>query len=119
MFDFLKSDHKKNSDPKLMRIAFDKKEQWPELVELSQQQVVYIFKHSSRCGISSMVLRRFEKQLSERKATYFYLHIQDVRSLSNWLAQELGVRHESPQLIVLKEGKVLAHASHYDLLEIL
>ena len=118
MFEFFKSDNKKDSDQVLKRIDFKDKEQWSYITELSHKQAVYIFKHSSRCGISSMVLSRFEKQLKERKASYFYLHIQGFRSLSNWLAEELGVRHESPQLIILKEGKVLAHESHYALLEL-
>ena len=118
MFEFLKSNNKKDSDQELKRIDFEDKEQWSYITELSHKQAVYIFKHSSRCGISSMVLSRFEKQLKRRKASYFYLHIQGFRSLSNWLAEELGVRHESPQLIILKDGKVLAHESHYALLEL-
>ncbi len=117
MFDFFKSDHKSNNQD-AVRIDFETKEQWADLIELSNKQPIYIFKHSSRCGISSMVLSRFEKQVKERKETYFYLHIQGFRSLSNWLAEELGIRHESPQLIIVKEGKVLAHDSHYALLEL-
>lgn len=118
MFEFLKPNNKKDSDQELKRIDFEDKEQWSYITELSHKQAVYIFKHSSRCGISSMVLSRFEKQLKERKASYFYLHIQGFRSLSNWLAEELGVRHESPQLIILKDGKVLANESHYALLDL-
>ena len=117
MFEFFKSDNK-SSNQDQVRIDFETKEQWADLIELSNKQPVYIFKHSSRCGISSMVLSRFEKQLKERKETYFYLHIQGFRFLSNWLAEELGIRHESPQLIILKEEKVLAHDSHYALLEL-
>lgn len=118
MFEFFKSDHKK-SDQDPIRIDFETKEQWNDLMELSNKQTVYIFKHSSRCGISSMVLSRFEKQIKEREENYFHLHIQDSRSLSNWLSDEIGIRHESPQLIVLKDAKVLAHDSHYALLEVL
>ena len=120
MFEFLKSDKNSNDkDQSLLRIDFESKEQWSDLLELSQKQNVYIFKHSSRCGVSSMVLRRFEKQVQDKKETYIYLHIQGFRSLSNWIAEELEIRHESPQLIVLKNSKVLAHDSHYALLEII
>ena len=120
MFEFLKSDNNKyKKDKSLLRIDFESKEQWTDLLNLSQNQNVYIFKHSSRCGVSSMVLRRFEKQVQDREETYVYLHIQGFRSLSNWIEEELGIRHESPQLIVLKNEKVLAHDSHYALLEIL
>ena len=119
MFEFLKSDgHKNNEDKSLLRIDFESKDQWSDFLNLSQTQTVYIFKHSSRCGVSSMVLKRFEKQIKERNETYVYLHIQGFRSLSNWIEEELGIRHESPQLIVLKKAKVLAHDSHYALLEI-
>ncbi len=119
MFEFLKSNNNKDGDKELVRIDFEAKEQWSDLIELSQRQAVYIFKHSSRCGISSMVLSRFEKQLKEREETYFHLHIQGSRSLSNWLAEELKIRHESPQLIVIKEAKVLAHDSHHALLDVI
>lgn len=119
MFEFLKSDKNNNKNQSLSRIDFESKDQWSDLLDLSQKQHVYIFKHSSRCGVSSMVLRRFEKQVQERKETYVYLHIQGFRSISNWIEEELGIRHESPQLIVLKNSKVLAHDSHYALLEII
>ena len=118
MFDFLRS---KNNDPdkESLRIDFNATEQWSDLIELSHSQMVYIFKHSSRCGISSMVLSRFEKQVKERDETYFYLHIQGFRALSNWLSEKLDIQHESPQLIVLKEAQVLYHGSHHGLLDIL
>jgi len=119
MFEFLKSNNNNESDQTLVRIDLDTKEQWYDLLALSHKQAVYIFKHSSRCGISSMVLSRFEKQLKEREETYFHLHIQGSRSLSDWLAEELKIRHESPQLIVLKEAKVVAYDSHHALLDII
>lgn len=120
MFEFLKSDNNKNDKyQSVLRMDLESKEQWSDLLDLSQNQNVYIFKHSSRCGVSSMVLRRFEKQIKEREETYVYLHIQGFRSLSNWIEEELGIRHESPQLIVLRGGTVLAHDSHYALLEII
>ena len=119
MFEFFGKSNENKGDNGALRIDFDNKEQWATLLEASYQEPVYLFKHSSRCGISSMVLKRFEKQLKERGETYYYLHIQGFRSLSNWLAEELNVRHESPQLIILKNGEVLKHDSHYELLNLL
>ena len=119
MFDFLKRNNENDDHNEPVRIGLEHQQQWTEIQDLSHQQPVYVFKHSSNCGISSMVLKRFEKQIKERNETYFYLHIQAYRTLSNWLSEELGIRHESPQLIVLKNGEVLAHDSHYSLLEIL
>jgi len=66
-----------------------------------------------------VVLSRFEKQISERDDSYYQLHIQAQRELSNWLAEELNIRHESPQLIVIKNAKVIANDSHYALLDII
>lgn len=119
MFEFFKSGKDGNGDKETIRIALENEEQWKSILELSNEHVVFIFKHSSRCGISSVVLNRFEKQIKERGATYYYLHIQAFRNLSNWLADELNIRHESPQLIVIKNENVLAHDSHYALLEII
>lgn len=118
MFEFFKSGKDNvNNDP--MKIGLEQKEQWLEALQLSNEKPIFIFKHSSRCGISSMVLSRFEKQIKERDDSYYFLHIQGERELSNWVAEELHVRHESPQLIVLKDEKVIAHDSHYALLEII
>lgn len=118
MFEFLRSSN--NDDQKTsVRKDFKTNDQWSELIELSHKQNVYIFKHSSRCGISSMILKRFERQVQERNENYFYLHIQAFRSISNWLSQELDIRHESPQLIVLKDAKVLDHASHSAIVDVL
>lgn len=118
MFEFFKSGKDNvNNDP--MKIGLEQKEQWLEVIQLSNEKTIFIFKHSSRCGISSMVLSRFEKQIKERDDSYYFLHIQGERELSNWVAEELHVRHESPQLIVLKDEKVIAHDSHYALLEII
>ena len=119
MFEFFKSGKDGDAEKKTIRIAFENKDQWQHIVDLSMENTVFIFKHSSRCGISSVVLNRFEKQITERDASYFHLHIQGFREVSNWLAEELNIRHESPQLIVLKNGKVIGHDSHYALLELM
>lgn len=118
MFEFLRNSNKKDNTINLLRVNVESAEQLDDILALSQEKKVYIFKHSSRCGISSVVLNRFEKQVKEKNETYFHVHIQGNRSLSNRIAEELQIRHESPQLIVLKNAKVLAHGSHYDLLEI-
>ena len=119
MFEFFKPSKEDGDQKKSKRIEFKTKDQLDELIELSHRQPVYIFKHSGTCGISSMVLSRFEKQINERDSSYFFLHIQNFRPLSNYISEELGIRHESPQLIVLKEARVLAHDSHFGLLDIL
>ncbi|WP_303317886.1 bacillithiol system redox-active protein YtxJ [Flavivirga abyssicola] len=73
-----------------------------------------IFKHSTRCGISSMVMRQFVSgyDLTEKDLDLYYLDLLNYRDLSNEVGYKFQVMHESPQIIVIKNGVVLAHASH-------
>lgn len=86
-----------------------------QLIELSNQQAVMIFKHSTRCSISSMALSRLERSWTEEnsaKVTPYYLDLIANRSVSNKIAETLHVMHESPQVIVLKGGRSVYNASH-------
>ena len=84
--------------------------------EESKDKLVGIFKHSTSCGISKMVLRNFESQFEENENTKLYfLDLRKHRDVSNAVAEELNVRHESPQFIVLNNGKVVHHSSHQDI----
>lgn len=76
--------------------------------------LVLFFKHSTRCPVSGMALRMFERDYSveSSNATAYFLDLIAYRSLSNRMATELGVEHESPQLIVVKNGVVVHTASH-------
>lgn len=84
--------------------------------EESKDKLIGIFKHSTRCGISRMVLKNFEKQYEENEnIKLYFLDLVKHRDISNAVADELGVRHESPQFIVLSDDKVVHHASHQDI----
>ncbi|HKL36034.1 MAG TPA: bacillithiol system redox-active protein YtxJ [Salegentibacter sp.] len=84
--------------------------------EESKSKLVGIFKHSTRCGISKMVLRNFEKQYEESEnVKLYFLDLVNYRDVSNAVADELSVRHESPQFIVLNDEKVVHDASHQDI----
>jgi len=115
---FSRKNSKPEADEQGLRIDFFQEEQWQDLLNQSMNESVFLFKHSIRCGVSSMVLRRFEKQMHERNKKYYFLNILANRNLSDWIADELNIRHESPQLIVLKDAKVIAYDSHYNLLDI-
>lgn len=115
---FSRKNVKPKADEQGLRIDFFQEEQWQNLLDQSMKESVFLFKHSVRCGVSSMVLNRFEKQMRERNKKYYFLNILANRDLSNWIADELNIRHESPQLIVLKDAKVIAYDSHYNLLDI-
>lgn len=93
-------------------------EQLDELYERSTERYQAIFKHSTRCGISSGVLRQFERQDDLEEIDFYLLDLLSHRDLSSEITQRSGVWHESPQLIVLKDKKVKAHASHYDIMRL-
>jgi bacillithiol system protein YtxJ len=88
--------------------------QLTELINRSTEKPQLIFKHSTSCGISSMVIRMFESNypLTADQADAYYLDLLSYRSISNLVADTFGVRHQSPQLLVITNGKVVAHDSH-------
>lgn len=83
-------------------------------IAASTENKVAIFKHSTRCFISKTVLKNFEKEVekSNKNVDYYFLDLLAYRDLSNKIADDLGVTHQSPQLIVLENGVVVNHASH-------
>ncbi|MFC6267506.1 bacillithiol system redox-active protein YtxJ [Frigoriflavimonas asaccharolytica] len=82
----------------------------------SKTKKVIIFKHSTRCHISKMVLSRFEKDAEnfEGDAEFYFLDLIAHRDVSNIIAENLDVTHQSPQLLILENGVVVKHASHND-----
>ena len=83
-------------------------------IATSAEKKVAIFKHSTKCFISKTVLKNFEKEVenSDKNVDYYFLDLLAHRDLSNKIADDLGVTHQSPQLIVLENGVVVNHASH-------
>jgi bacillithiol system protein YtxJ len=85
-----------------------------ELLEIqSQTQPVLIFKHSTRCSISRFALKQFENEfdLQDKIAPYF-LDLLNHRDISNEIAFQFNVQHQSPQIILLKNRVVVYHTSH-------
>lgn len=84
-----------------------------EVDKLSEQKPVLIFKHSTRCPISAMALDRFERGYEKESPfePYFVDLIAD-RAVSNAIASQYDVVHESPQAILIKNGKASYHTSH-------
>ncbi|UPT68079.1 MAG: bacillithiol system redox-active protein YtxJ [Sphingobacteriales bacterium JAD_PAG50586_3] len=83
--------------------------------ELSANGPVLIFKHSTRCSISSTALNRLERSWQpedNNKIAPYYLDLLEHRALSNTIAERYGVMHESPQVIVIKNGKAVYDESH-------
>lgn len=75
-----------------------------------------LFKHSTRCSISAMVKRRFEKEWDQLPAnlSLYYLDLIAYREISNEVAATFFVHHESPQLLLIENGKCILDLSHGD-----
>ncbi|MBQ4821139.1 bacillithiol system redox-active protein YtxJ [Aquimarina sp. MMG016] len=80
----------------------------------SKTKTQAIFKHSTRCGISRMVMRNFESSfdLAEDQVDLYYLDLLSHRDVSSEIASRFQVFHESPQFIVVRNGTTVHHASH-------
>lgn len=87
-------------------------------IKESYQNKVGIFKHSTSCFISKTVLKNFEKEIEnseEQNASFYFLDLLAFRPISNKIAEDFGIRHESPQLIVFENGETINNASHQDI----
>ncbi|MEM7480940.1 MAG: bacillithiol system redox-active protein YtxJ [Acidobacteriota bacterium] len=91
-------------------------EQLDEAFAASSQRPVWLFKHSLTCPISSRAWHRYQRFVEDRPADdetlYTAVMIQQARPLSNDIAERTGVRHESPQAILLRDGRAVWNASH-------
>jgi bacillithiol system protein YtxJ len=85
-----------------------------ELVELSHRQPVWIFKHSLTCPVSGNALGEVARFADAAPAAALYvIPVQRARPLANRVEEATGVRHESPQALLLRHGRVVWHASHW------
>lgn len=89
-------------------------EQLDELYAQSATVPVLLFKHSTTCSISAMTINRLETKwtAAPESCICVYLDLLAFRPLSNAITEKTGVRHESPQAILLKDGQVVYSASH-------
>lgn len=91
--------------------------QLDEILKDSDEKPIAIFKHSTRCGISRMALRQFEKQLNIEMSSVslYFLDLLVYREISNEIASRFKVHHQSPQLIILKNGTAIHQSSHHEI----
>ena len=113
---FGSSEEKDSKENKINWIELTDLGQLNEISTLSSEKPVAIFKHSTRCSISRMALRQFENEFnSSDKVTLCFLDLIVHRDVSNEIAHRFGVAHQSPQLILIKDGKAIYHVSHSDI----
>ncbi|MDC1285316.1 MAG: bacillithiol system redox-active protein YtxJ [Candidatus Arcticimaribacter sp.] len=88
--------------------------------EISKNQSVLIFKHSTRCGISRMVIKQFESLFNEenKQLKVYYLDLLNFREVSSKLSEVFQVIHQSPQLLVIKNGISVYDESHYEITKV-
>lgn len=88
-------------------------EELSQIQSESNEQPVVVFKHSTRCSISSAALARFERNWDETAGIKpYYLDLLNHRDLSNALASQYHIEHQSPQVLVIHKGKCVYDASH-------
>jgi bacillithiol system protein YtxJ len=110
------SEDQNESKSKMGWNALTDLEQLNEIISLSNEKPVVIFKHSTRCSISRMALKQFENEFDlSAKVTPYFLDLIAHREISNGIASRFGVMHQSPQLLLIKEGKSVYDVSHSDI----
>ncbi|KAA9347117.1 MULTISPECIES: bacillithiol system redox-active protein YtxJ [Larkinella] len=90
--------------------------QLAQIKQESAEQPVLIFKHSTRCSISSTALSRMERNWSNSAGIKpYYLDLIAFRSVSGQVAEEFGVDHQSPQVLLIQNGECIYDASHFEI----
>ena len=116
MLSFLRS--KDNEPDSSKGIQFEHPQSFEELAGfLRYSGTTFIYKHSTRCSVSLFSMRRLNAVEPVEHEQWVYVDVVEDRGMSMALSEELGIRHESPQLIMLKDGKVIAHTSHQNVHE--
>jgi bacillithiol system protein YtxJ len=93
-------------------IALTSEAQLKEITENSVSKPQVIFKHSSRCAISSMAKSRLERNFQPAEIDFYFLDLIAYRSLSGKVAELFSVAHESPQVLLIKNKECIYEESH-------
>ncbi len=105
----------RNKSSKMDWINLNSVEQLNEIDEKSKEKAQVIFKHSTRCSVSTFAKRILTSEYNDdvqAKADVYYLDLISFREVSNEIASRYSVYHESPQILVIKDGKCVYDASH-------
>ena len=106
-----------SSEPKEEKVlpwqALTNVNQLTEIEKRSKTKTQLVFKHSTRCGISRMVMNQFVSMYDlDINADLYYLDLLNYREVSNEAGYKFQVLHQSPQLLIVRNGVAVAHASH-------
>jgi bacillithiol system protein YtxJ len=92
--------------------------QLEEIKKQSENNLVLIFKHSTRCSTSRMTLDRLERNWNSHEMadiTPYFLDLISFREISNQIAQNFRVEHESPQVLIISKGESVTDLSHFEI----
>ena len=120
LFGNLFTNKERKEENQLPWIKLTSIEQLKEIEERSKTKPQFIFKHSTTCGISRMVFGMFSKSypFDENRADLYYLDLHAYRPVSNEVGIVFQVLHQSPQLLVIKNGETVFHTSHGAITEV-
>jgi bacillithiol system protein YtxJ len=93
-------------------IFLNSESQLQQLISHSSERPQLIFKHSTRCAISSMAKSRLERNHQPINIDFYFLDLIAHRSLSHTIAEVFSVSHESPQILLIKNGHCVYNESH-------
>jgi bacillithiol system protein YtxJ len=83
-----------------------------EIIKRSEERPQVIFKHSTRCSISAVAKSRLDKAKAPENVDFYYLDLISFRNISNKVAEVFDVYHESPQVLVIRNGECVYDESH-------
>ncbi|ANH80641.1 bacillithiol system protein YtxJ [Niabella ginsenosidivorans] len=90
----------------------EREEQLEQIDTASAHKPQLIFKHSTRCSISTVIKSRLNKKELPPDIDFYFLDLIAHRAISNQIAERYGIRHESPQILLIKNGKCIFTESH-------
>lgn len=93
-------------------INLNREEQLQEIISKSNHTPQVIFKHSSRCSVSDMAKNRLDRSAFPAGMDFYFLDLIKHRNISNKISEDFNVYHESPQVLVIKNGQSIYDESH-------
>lgn len=98
-------------------ISLSDPQQINELIMESRSIPVIIYKHSSRCGLSAMTENKLEEgwEILKPRVKLYFLDLIRNREVSNSVAERFNIRHQSPQILIIKNGICVYNSSHYEI----
>lgn len=94
--------------------AFTSMDEFENIDAISNDKPVVVFKHSTRCSISRFALKQFDANFNypDNKMDWYLLDLLNHRDISNEITRRYNIEHQSPQIVVIRNGKAVYSASH-------